>query len=241
MATTLPTKAVALLVGSLLALVVVVRADCCHDEPPPAEVQWREQLQAVRGEVGELQESGKALVDRLEAADDRTDRLERQVAELQQELRSASRARRRTQRTGGAEAAQIIKIQTTATACPAAVGGRIGLTECQEPDFERCHRVACAPILQGHRRMQAAEPQPCPEQSLPARTCSQSQPRPSLCFWRAHMQVIQRSLLSDDRHVGGQPRVLPRRRVQPGPPEYVQRRLRDSLPAVVARLRGLAR
>jgi hypothetical protein len=85
-------------------------------------------------------------------------------------------ARRRTQRAGaGAEAAQILKIQTRHSVNPAdcpVSSGRVGLAECQDPAFERCHREACAPILEGHRRrMQAAaNPQACTAETLPART-----------------------------------------------------------------------
>ena len=121
----------------------------------------------LQGQVGELAE-------RLGAADSRAERLERQVAELRADARQGGRddgARRRAQRTGGAEAAQIITIETTAVTCPAS-SGRFGLTECQDPAFERCHHAACVPILQGHRRMQAADPQSCTAQTLPARTAA---------------------------------------------------------------------
>jgi hypothetical protein len=77
--------------------------------------------------------------------------------------------RRRTQRAG-AEAAQIIRIETRTTSCPQH-SGRPGLTECQEPAFERCHQEACAPILQGHRRLQVG-PQACAAQDLQARTAA---------------------------------------------------------------------
>ena len=80
---------------------------------------------------------------------------------------SGDGARRRTQRAG-IEAAQIIRIETRTTSC-LPYNGRPGLTECQEPAFERCHQEACAPILQGHRRAQVG-PQACTAQDLQART-----------------------------------------------------------------------
>ena len=128
-----------------------------------------EQLRAVQTQVGELQQGGRALAQKLEASNERVDRLElQQVAELQEEQRDSGE-RRRAQRTGGAEAAQILKIETAAITCPLS-SGRFGLTKCQDPSFERCHQEACAPILQGHRRMQAGGPPSCTAQTLPART-----------------------------------------------------------------------
>ena len=134
---------------------------------PAADV--RELLRAVQAQVGELQHGGRALAQKLEASKEHADRLELQVAELRQEQQRDSGERRRAQRTGGAEAAQILKIETAAISCPLS-SGRFGLTKCQDPSFERCHQEACAPILQGHRRMQAGGPPSCTAQTLPART-----------------------------------------------------------------------
>jgi hypothetical protein len=131
--------------------------------------------------VSQFAEHAEALRRERDAATARADGLEVRLATLEAMLDwgsdaaggSGANARRRAQRTGsGAEAAQIIKIETQVTDCPP-TSGRFGLTECEDPAFERCHRAACSPILrQGHRRMQAVGPQACPAAGLPARTAA---------------------------------------------------------------------
>jgi hypothetical protein len=80
--------------------------------------------------------------------------------------------RRRAQRdTVGAENARILRRQVTTINCPAH-DGRFGLTECQDPAFEACHREACVSILSGHRRMQAAAGEPCSASTLARRTAA---------------------------------------------------------------------
>eukprot|EP01046_Picozoa_sp_COSAG06_P042191 COSAG06_NODE_5342_length_3537_cov_39.550055_5_plen_347_part_00 len=75
-------------------------------------------------------------------------------------------ARRRTQRDGGPEVAQILTIQAVSRTCPA-TSGRPDLSQCGNPDFQRCNTAACA----GHRRLQT-EAQPCSAATLPARTAA---------------------------------------------------------------------
>ena len=137
-----------------------------RDDTCVSAAQFAAQFATLNATLDELRRS-------REVADARAEALEARVADLvrAEALEAQGAARRRTQRTSGAaEAAQILKIETVAISCPAS-SGRFGLTECQDPAFERCHRDACLPILEGHRRMQVG-PQLCTAQTLPARTAA---------------------------------------------------------------------